>query len=156
MFGIIFLVLKVGGARCATQRQLPQVLQDAWNGGASIPELLHDLVRLVFDRKDDFVFTHQVLVVPTPKSSSKVPISCPPNLKPLIPHLNARCLILSKPLTFAVNLAFWEAVWGPVRILHPLCQGKGAFLKLPRSTSASGYKHYKCYLTMGGAYGRPV
>ena len=37
---------------------------------------------------------------------------------------------------------------GPVRILHPIWQGKGAFLKLPRSTSASGYKHYKCCITM--------
>ena len=33
-------------------------------------------------------------------------------------------------------------------ILHPLWQGEGAFLKLPQSTSASGYKHYKCYITM--------
>ena len=27
-------------------------------------------------------------------------------------------------------------------------QEKGAFLKLPRSTSASGYKHYECYVIM--------
>ena len=27
-------------------------------------------------------------------------------------------------------------------------QEKGAFLKLPRSTSASGYKHYECYIRM--------
>jgi hypothetical protein len=32
--------------------------------------------------------------------------------------------------------------------LHPLWQGKGAFMKLPRSTTASGYKHYKCYITI--------
>jgi len=45
-------------------------------------------------------------------------------------------------------LAFWGVLWGPLRILHPLWQGKGALLRLPRSTSASGYKHYKCYITM--------
>jgi len=32
--------------------------------------------------------------------------------------------------------------------LHPLWQGKGAFLNLPHLTSASGYKHYKCHITM--------
>jgi hypothetical protein len=41
-------------------------------------------------------------------------------------------------------------VWGPVRILHPLWQGKGAFLKLPWSTSAS-FKHYKCYILYSNA-----
>ena len=51
-------------------------------------------------------------------------------------------------MTFAGDLAFWGVLWGPLRILHPLWQGKGAFLKLPRSTSASGYEHYKCYVTM--------
>ena len=55
--------------------------------------------------------------------------------------------LLSKTLTFSGNSAFWGAVWGPVRILHPHWQGKSAFLKLPQSTSASGYKHYKCYIT---------
>jgi hypothetical protein len=55
---------------------------------------------------------------------------------------------ISKSLTFAGNLAFWGAVWGPGRILHPLWQGKGAFLKLPRLTSASGYKLYECIITM--------
>jgi len=67
------------------------------------------------------------------------------------PYTSSKCKILDvipKPLTFAGNSAFWGAVWGPVRILHPLWQGKGTFLKLPRSTSASGYKHYKCHLTM--------
>jgi len=62
------------------------------------------------------------------------------------PYTSSECKILnviSKPLTFAENSAFWGAVWGPVRILHPLWQGKGTFLNLPRSTSASGYKHYK-------------
>jgi len=34
-------------------------------------------------------------------------------------------------LTFAGNLAFWGVLWGPVRTLHPLWQGKGAFQKLP-------------------------
>ena len=45
---------------------------------------------------------------------------------------------------------------GPGAYLHPLWQGKGAFLMLPRSTSASGYKHYKCYITMlqGRIWGR--
>jgi hypothetical protein len=31
-------------------------------------------------------------------------------------------------LTFAGDLAFWGAVWGPVPILHPLRKGKGAVL----------------------------
>ena len=55
---------------------------------------------------------------------------------------------MSKPLTFAGNLAFWGAAWGPVHILHPLWQGKGTFLNLPQSTSALGYKHYICHITM--------
>ena len=42
----------------------------------------------------------------------------------------------------------WRAVWSPGHILHSLWQGKGAFLNLPRLTSASGYKHYKCLITM--------
>jgi len=75
------------------------------------------------------------------------------------PYTSPECKILdviSKPLTFAGNSAFWGAVWGPVRILHPLWQEKGAFLKLPRLTSASGYKHYKCCITMlqGRIWGR--
>ena len=56
--------------------------------------------------------------------------------------------VISKTLTFARNLAFWGAVWGPVHNLHPLWQGKSTFLNLPQSTSASGYKHYKCHITM--------
>jgi hypothetical protein len=56
--------------------------------------------------------------------------------------------VISKTLTFARNSAFWGAVWGPVHILHPLWQGKSIFLSLPRSTFASGYKHYKCHIAM--------
>ena len=55
------------------------------------------------------------------------------------PYTSSECKVRnvkSKPLTFAGNLAFWGAVWCPVHNLHPLWQGKGAFLKLPRSTSA--------------------
>jgi len=48
---------------------------------------------------------------------------------------------MSTPSTFAGNLAFWGVLWGPVRNTHPLWQGKGAFMKLTRSTSVSGYKH---------------
>ena len=78
--------------------------------------------------------------------------SCATQLSSLFkaPYTSPECKILdvtSKPLTFAGNSAFWGAVWGPVRILHPIW-GKGTFLKLPRSTSASGYKHYKYHLTM--------
>ena len=51
-------------------------------------------------------------------------------------------------MTFAGNLAFWGVLWGPLRILHPLWQEKDAFLRLPRSTCASGYKHHKCCVTM--------
>jgi len=50
-------------------------------------------------------------------------------------------------LTFAGILAFWGVLWGPLRFLHPLWQGKGAFLRLPQSTCASGYKHHTCYVT---------
>ena len=32
--------------------------------------------------------------------------------------------------------------------MHPLWLRKGAFLRLPQSISASGYKHYKCYIAM--------
>ena len=66
------------------------------------------------------------------------------------PYTLSECKILddiSKAST-AGDLVFWEVLWGPVRILHPLRQGKGTFLNLPRSTSASGYKHYKCHITM--------
>jgi hypothetical protein len=55
---------------------------------------------------------------------------------------------VSKPLTFAGNSAFWGAVWGPVHMLHPLWQGKGTFLNLHRSTSASGSKHNIFHITM--------
>ena len=68
-----------------------------------------------------------------------------------VPYTLSECKILdviTKPLKFAGNSAFWGAVWGPVHILHPLWHGKGAYLMLPRSTSASGYKHYKCCITM--------
>ena len=51
-------------------------------------------------------------------------------------------------MTFAGSLAFGGVLWGPLRILHPHWQGKGAFLRLPRSTSASGYKHYNFCITM--------
>jgi len=71
----------------------------------------------------------------------------PPNQSHLA---STQCKMLdfkSKPLTFAVSLAFRGAVWGPVRILHPLRQGEGAFLSLHRLTSASGYKHDTCFMT---------
>jgi len=70
---------------------------------------------------------------------------------PFMGTASSECKILyviSKPLTFAVNVAFWGAVWGPECILHPLWQGKGASLNLHRSAFASGYKHFKCYITM--------
>jgi hypothetical protein len=67
------------------------------------------------------------------------------------PYTSSECKILniaSKTLAFAVNLAVWALLWGPARILHPLWQGKGAFLNLHRWISASGYVHYKCCITM--------
>ena len=67
------------------------------------------------------------------------------------PFTSSECKILdviSKHLTFAGNSAFWGAVWGPVRLHPQIWRGKGAFLKLPRSTSASVYKHYKCCIKM--------
>ena len=67
------------------------------------------------------------------------------------PYTSTECKILDvilKPLTFAGNSAFLGAAWGPLRILHPLWQGKGTFLNLLRSTSASKYTHYKFHLTM--------
>jgi hypothetical protein len=82
--------------------------------------------------------------VSTPESICVVP---PKNIKApatsltelstqfIAPYASSECKILdviSKPLTFAGNLAFWGVLWGPVRILHPFWQGKGAFLKLPR------------------------
>jgi hypothetical protein len=66
---------------------------------------------------------------PPPNRVNKLPIQFK------APYSSSECKILydiiSEPLTFAGNSAFWGAVWGPVRILHPLWQGKGAFLKLP-------------------------
>jgi len=61
------------------------------------------------------------------------------------PSTSSKCKkldFISKPLTFAGNSAFWGPAWGPVRSLHPLWQGKGAFLNLHQSTLASGYKHH--------------
>ena len=67
------------------------------------------------------------------------------------PYTSSECkirVVISKTLTFSGDSAFQGVLWGLVRILHPLWQGKGAFLNLPRSTSASGYKHNKCRITM--------
>ena len=97
------------------------------------------------------------MVVPTPKSPQTVPISCSPNLKPPIAHLNAKYLIfLSKTLTFSGDLAVQYMCVYFASNMHPLWQGKGAFLKLPRSTFASGFRHYKCCITMlqGRVWGR--
>jgi hypothetical protein len=74
---------------------------------------------------------------PPPNTANKLPTQ----FKALYTSSECKILdVISKPLTCAGNSAFWGAVWGPVRILHPLWQGKGAFLKLLRSTSASGYQ----------------
>ena len=85
---------------------------------------------------------------PRGKPTLLVSFSSPPNSKPPIPHLNVKYLMLSKSLILAGNLASWGVLCGPLRILHPLWQGKGPFLRLLRLTSASGYKHYKCYISM--------
>jgi len=37
---------------------------------------------------------------------------------------------------------------GPAAYFAPILAGKRCALRLPRSTSASAYKHYKCYITM--------
>ena len=37
---------------------------------------------------------------------------------------------------------------GPAAYIAILRQEKSSFLRLPRSTSASEYKHYKCYVTI--------
>jgi len=37
---------------------------------------------------------------------------------------------------------------GPGAYFAPTWPGKGTFLNLPRSTSASGYKHYKCHIPL--------
>ena len=59
--------------------------------------------------------------------------------------------VLFKPLTFSGNSAFWGAVWGFVCILHQLWQGKVAFLKLARGTSASG-----CWLKLAAGMERHI
>jgi len=82
---------------------------------------------------------------PPPNRANKLPTQFK------APYTSFECKILdiiSKPLSFAGNSAFWGVLWGPVHILYPLWPGKDAFLKLPRSTSVSGYKHYKCLLEM--------
>jgi len=46
------------------------------------------------------------------------------------PYTSSECKVLeviSEPLTFAENLAFWGAAWGPVHILHPLGREKVHF-----------------------------
>ena len=65
--------------------------------------------------------------------------------------------VISETLTFAGDTAFWGAVWGVGSYAYfALRQEKGAYLKLPRSTSALGYKHYKCYIILlqGRIWGR--
>jgi hypothetical protein len=69
------------------------------------------------------------MAVPMYNPPKPVSLKSPPNSKPPIP---CKMLdVVSKPLTYAGNLAIWGVLWGPVRILHPLWQGKDAFLKLP-------------------------
>ena len=86
-----------------------------------------------------------------PRENPTLPVSLSssPNSKPPIPHLNARYLML--------HLYHWHLlkIWHSGGFCGARCvfcthcwQGKGAFLRLPRSTSASGYKHCKCYITM--------
>jgi len=89
---------------------------------------------------------HKVAPVKNPRYQSHLALH--PNQSPLylICMLNTWWYILI--IDIAGNLAFWGVLWGPLRILHPLWQGKGAFLRLPRSTSASGYKQYKFYIAI--------
>ena len=95
--------------------------------------------------------------IPFLELASLSPWTTPPNLSHLALHPTQSPLNLIwmqdtwcyiETIEFAGNLAYWGVLWGPVRILHPPWQGKVAFLKLPRSTSVSGNKHYKCYITM--------
>jgi hypothetical protein len=96
-----------------------------------------------------YLYGRILMVTPTPEVTPNSANKLPTQFK--APYSSSECKILdviSKPLTFAGNSAFWGAVWGPVHSLHPLWQGKGAILNLTRLTSASGYKHYKCHITM--------
>ena len=84
---------------------------------------------------------------PREKPTLPISLSSPPNSKPPIPFLDARYLMLYP----SHSLEIWHSggfCGGPLRILHPLWQEKGAILRLPRSTCASGYKHHDCYVTM--------
>ena len=54
---------------------------------------------------------------PPPNRANKLPTQFK------FPYTSSECKILNaitEPLTFAGYSAFWGAVWGPVRILHPL------------------------------------
>ena len=64
------------------------------------------------------------------KPPQPVLLSSPPDSKPPIPHLNARYLMLY--LNHLLEIWHYGGFCGaPVRNLHPLWQGKGAFLELP-------------------------
>jgi len=68
---------------------------------------------------------------PRDKPNLPVAFSPPPNSK--APYTSSECKILSvisNSLTFAGILTFCRVLWGPLRILHPLWQGKGEFLRL--------------------------
>jgi len=86
-----------------------------------------------------------------PRENPTLPVSLSssPNSKPPIPHLNARYLML--------HLYHWHLlkIWHSGGFCGARCvfcthcwQGKGAFLKLPWLTSASGYKHCKWYIAL--------
>jgi len=84
---------------------------------------------------------HNMNIRSSPKT---VPITFLSNSKPLVPHLMQHACVYF----YARTLAYLRAVWSSVPKLHPLWQGKGAFLNLQRLTSAFGYRHYRCFIIM--------
>jgi len=85
-------------------------------------------------------------VQPPPKTG---PISFPPNLKPPIPHLNARYLKLYLNRWHFLEIGILGGSVGPGAYFAPTLAGKRCISEVaPIDLCASGYKHYKCCITM--------
>jgi len=76
---------------------------------------------------------HTVRVVPMPKVTLNIVKKLFTQLKaPSTSSKRKKLDFIYKLLAFTGNSASWGAVWGPVRIMHPLWQGKGAIMNSHR------------------------
>ena len=100
-----------------------------------------------------------LLVVPVQPPPKTGPISFPPNLKPPIPHLNARYLKLYLNRWHFLEIGILGGSVGPGAYFAPTLAGKRCISEvapIDLCFRISGYKHYKCCITMlqGRIWGR--